>query len=100
MSQSVDAQTSHSEVDAIRQYSIPEEKEDYVVSASNHPPELDPALAEQSEQISGLRSNLRLFPPPLFSRQNVPQNYKRVLLLVLIYITDQPVASRQTLLRL
>ncbi|KAG1755899.1 RNA polymerase III transcription factor IIIC subunit-domain-containing protein [Suillus lakei] len=63
------------DVDAIRQYSIPEEKEDYVVPASTHPPELDPALAEQSEQSSGSRSNLRLFPPPLFSRQNVPQNY-------------------------
>ncbi|KAG1863336.1 RNA polymerase III transcription factor IIIC subunit-domain-containing protein [Suillus tomentosus] len=63
------------DVDAIRQYSIPEEKEDYVIPASIHPPELDPALAEQSEQTSGPRSNLRLFPPPLFSRQNVPQNY-------------------------
>lgn len=82
--QSVDPQISHSEVDAIRQYSIPEEKEDYVIPASNHPPELDPALAEQSEQTSGPRSNLRLFPPPLFSRQNVPQNYKHVILLVLL----------------
>ncbi|KAG2152028.1 RNA polymerase III transcription factor IIIC subunit-domain-containing protein [Suillus cothurnatus] len=63
------------DVDAIRQYSVPEEKEDYVVPASTHPPELDPALAEQNEQTFGSRSNLRLFPPPLFSRQNVPQNY-------------------------
>jgi len=55
--------------------------EDYVVPALTHPPELDPALAEQSEQSSVTRSNLRLFPPPLFSRQNVPQNYKRVPLL-------------------
>jgi hypothetical protein len=100
VSQSVDAQTSHSKVDAIRQYSILEEKEDYLVSTSVHPPELDPALAEQSEQTSESRSNLRLFPPPLFSRQNVPQNYKRVLLLIQFSITDQPIASRQTLLRL
>ncbi|OJA20879.1 hypothetical protein AZE42_00865 [Rhizopogon vesiculosus] len=65
------------DVDAIQQFSFSEETEDYVVAASTHPPELDPALAEQSEQSSETRSNLRLFPPPLFSRQNVPQNYKR-----------------------
>ncbi|KAG0705463.1 hypothetical protein DFH29DRAFT_800164 [Suillus ampliporus] len=53
------------------------EKEDYVVPAFTHPPELDPALTEQSEQSSEPRSNLQLFLPPLFSRQNVPQNYKR-----------------------
>jgi len=73
-----------SKVDAIQQFSLPEEREDYVVPASTHPPELDPALTEQgqqSQQSSGTRSNLRLFPPPLFSRQNVPQNYKHVLVL-------------------
>ncbi|KIJ70265.1 hypothetical protein HYDPIDRAFT_78440 [Hydnomerulius pinastri MD-312] len=63
-------------VDAIRQYTIPEEKEDYVVPAAIVSPEIDPELAEQSGQAtSATRSNLRLFPPPLFSRQGIPQNY-------------------------
>ncbi|KAH7904035.1 transcription factor IIIC, subunit 5, partial [Hygrophoropsis aurantiaca] len=63
------------DVDAIRKYKIPEEKEDYVVQASNVSQEIDPTLAEQSGEASTTRSNLRLFPPPLFSRQGIPQNY-------------------------
>ncbi|KAH7930260.1 hypothetical protein BV22DRAFT_1028484 [Leucogyrophana mollusca] len=64
------------DADAIRKYTIPEEKEDYAIQIGNLPPELDPALAEQSgQQRPTTRSNLRLFPPPLFSRQAIPQNY-------------------------
>lgn len=41
---------------------------------------IDPALTGGTEGTlqpsSTKKSNLRLFPPPLFSRQSVPQNYK------------------------
>ncbi|KIM91005.1 hypothetical protein PILCRDRAFT_159710 [Piloderma croceum F 1598] len=63
------------DVEAIQQYSIPEEKEDYTLPAN---PVLDPQLVADSKEpqsISGQRSNLRLFPPPLFSRQGISQNY-------------------------
>ncbi|KAF8845693.1 hypothetical protein BDN67DRAFT_1006961 [Paxillus ammoniavirescens] len=65
------------DVDAITKYVVPEEKEDYVVSAlpGNHP-QIDPELAEQSGQAtSATQSNMRLFPPPIFGRQGIPQNY-------------------------
>lgn len=65
-----------SEVDAIRQYTIPEEKEDYVISSPvEGDPNIDPGLVKHSG-LSATRSNLRLFPPPIFSRQGIPQNYK------------------------
>jgi hypothetical protein len=32
-----------------------------------------------------MKSNLRLFPPPLFSRQTIPQAYKFVLFFLLHY---------------
>lgn len=65
-------------VDAIRAYSIPAEKEDYVLPLNPLPMELDPQLAEDqpSDQVIKTRSNLRLFPPPVFTRQGIPQNYK------------------------
>src|ERR1700691_5693918 len=65
-------------VDAIRQYSIPEEKEDYTLPVN---PVLDPQLVPDSadpQSTPAARSNLRLFPPPLFSRQGISQNYKYV----------------------
>lgn len=63
-------------VDAIRQYTIPEEQEDYVLSSLiGSDPNIDPGLAKHGG-LSVTRSNLRLFPPPIFSRQGVPQNYK------------------------
>ena len=65
-------------VESIRQYSIPEEKEDYTLSAN---PVLDPQLISEStepQSVANSRSNLRLFPPPLFSRQGISQNYKCV----------------------
>lgn len=65
-------------VDAICQYTMPEEKEDYMLPID---PVLDPKLvpeaADQPLHPSS-RSNLRLPPPPLFSRQGIPQNYKYV----------------------
>ncbi|KAI6003794.1 RNA polymerase III transcription factor IIIC subunit-domain-containing protein [Pisolithus albus] len=60
------------DVDAIRRYSIPGEKEDYSLSLGKSiRAEIDPQLTDQTLS----RSNLRLFPPPLFSRQGIPQNY-------------------------
>ncbi|KAG6378461.1 RNA polymerase III transcription factor IIIC subunit-domain-containing protein [Boletus reticuloceps] len=60
------------DVDAIRQYTIPEEKEDYVISSpTGDDTNIDPGLMKQP----ATRSNLRLFPPPIFSRQGIPQNY-------------------------
>jgi general transcription factor 3C polypeptide 5 (transcription factor C subunit 1) len=72
-------------VEAIQQYSIPEEKEDYTLPAN---PVLDPQLVADSKEpqsISSTRSNLRLFPPPLFSRQGISQNYKCALSCYLLY---------------
>ena len=67
-------------VDAIQAYTIPEEKEDYLIPAD---PVLDPQLSTDPPTSqagpSAARSNLRLFPPPLFSRQGIPQNYKYAL---------------------
>lgn len=51
---------------------------------------LDPQLLDISEMAEGQQKNnynspastqsgLRLFPPPLFSRQTIPQGYKLVL---------------------
>ncbi|CDO74112.1 hypothetical protein BN946_scf185043.g162 [Trametes cinnabarina] len=71
----------HGTVDSILRYHIPPEKEDYTVT------EADPAAMDIDPQLLGegelagpspptkIRSNLRLFTPPLFSRQGVPQNY-------------------------
>ena len=50
-------------VNFLKNYTIPSEKEDYI----------QPATDSQST-----RSNLRMFPPPMFSRQNIFQNYKCV----------------------
>lgn len=34
------------------------------------------SLSEAVPQGTTMKSNLRLFPPPLFSRQTIPQGYK------------------------
>lgn len=67
----------HLIVDAIRAYTIPEEKEDYILDEDPDAMDIaiDPALTGD-DGPSKKKSNLRLFPPPLFSRQSVPQNYK------------------------
>lgn len=53
------------DVDAIRQYTIPPEQMSQSSVSLNMGPSFLPAP----------RSNLRLFPPPLFSRQGIPQPY-------------------------
>ncbi|THH32364.1 hypothetical protein EUX98_g1804 [Antrodiella citrinella] len=66
------------DIDGILQYTVPEEKEDYVLRREIAPSDIDPQLLSESldnEDEDSMRSNLRLFPPPLFSRQSVPQNY-------------------------
>ncbi|EKM59615.1 uncharacterized protein PHACADRAFT_205839 [Phanerochaete carnosa HHB-10118-sp] len=72
------------DVDSILAYRIPEEKEDYTMVEETTPmeadmdPHIDPQLVGSSPKAtgSGVKSNLRLPPPPLFSRQAVPHLYK------------------------
>ena len=77
-------------VEVLRTYAIPEEKSDYMIPSGETAEtdmdvdvNIDPQLKEspRSQSTSGppLKSNLRLFPPPLFSRQTIPQAYKFVL---------------------
>ncbi|KAJ7781467.1 RNA polymerase III transcription factor IIIC subunit-domain-containing protein [Mycena metata] len=74
------------DVEAIRTYVIPPENAEYMVpvtrSSSQGPDidmNLDPELTgiplPEPDPNQPLRSNLRLFPPPLFSRQTLPQSY-------------------------
>ncbi|TFK55860.1 hypothetical protein OE88DRAFT_1716528 [Heliocybe sulcata] len=62
------------DVDGIRGYQIPDEKEDYTIISSSDMP-IDPQLTGAAPEERKSISNLRMFPPPLFSRQSVPQNY-------------------------
>ncbi|KAJ7591219.1 RNA polymerase III transcription factor IIIC subunit-domain-containing protein [Mycena floridula] len=83
------------DVDSICTFRIPPEKADYMLPATSTPhasvPDqdfvmnLDPQLLDQSSlpmsvvppatEIPSMRSNLRLFPPPIFSRQNISLAY-------------------------
>ncbi|KAJ7095191.1 RNA polymerase III transcription factor IIIC subunit-domain-containing protein [Mycena belliarum] len=74
------------DVEAIRAYVIPPEKADYMVPAPapssqgasidmNLDPELTGIPLPGPNPDQPMRSNLRLFPPPLFSRQTLPQLY-------------------------
>ncbi|KAI0662974.1 RNA polymerase III transcription factor IIIC subunit-domain-containing protein [Cubamyces menziesii] len=69
------------DVDGILKYHIPPETEDYTVTETDPSAmEIDPQLLGEGEVAMSntsakTRSNLRLFTPPLFSRQGVPQNY-------------------------
>ncbi|KAF7301453.1 hypothetical protein MIND_00710600 [Mycena indigotica] len=70
------------DVDAIRSYVVPPEKADYTVPISEPTSidvNIDPALTGAPNSAppdsQPMRSNLRLFPPPLFSRQGYPQSY-------------------------
>lgn len=68
-------------VDGILKYNISPEKEDYTITETDpFAMDIDPQLLGEGEFSTNTRprSNLRLFPPPLFSRQGVPQNYKYV----------------------
>jgi hypothetical protein len=69
-------------VEGIRAYRLPQETEDYTIDdPSAMDVDIDPQLvgrAQPEAQHSTQRSNLRLFPPPIFSRQGISQNYKYV----------------------
>ena len=69
-------------VEGIRAYRLPQETEDYTIDdPSAMDVDIDPQLvgrAQPEAQHSAQRSNLRLFPPPIFSRQGISQNYKYV----------------------
>lgn len=70
------------DVEALLAYVIPEEKADYMTPFAtesghnvNAPMAEVPALQIQNATSTMMKSNLRLFPPPLFSRQTIPQGY-------------------------
>ncbi|KAI0282363.1 RNA polymerase III transcription factor IIIC subunit-domain-containing protein [Russula aff. rugulosa BPL654] len=67
------------DVEGIRAYRLPQETEDYTIDdPSAMDVDIDPQLvgrAQPEAQHSTQRSNLRLFPPPIFSRQGISQNY-------------------------
>ncbi|KAG7097162.1 hypothetical protein E1B28_004539 [Marasmius oreades] len=80
------------DVEGICSYRASTEKEDYIVqgeatglpAGQDFPMNVDPQLMPEEERISAahniissptLKSNLRLFPPPLFSRQTIAQGY-------------------------
>ena len=49
---------------------------------------LDPQLLELSQPVPLPPKGLRLFPPPLFSRQTIPQGYKFVLFPPMPYVQN------------
>lgn len=78
-------------VESICKYTIPPEKYDFTIPVepqqqSRMDIDIDPALlpegsSSQTSDQPTVKSNLRLFPPPIFSRQHIPQLYKCVFLL-------------------
>ena len=61
----------------IRNFVIPEEKEDYTALRDPDAMVIDPELSgEPSTAAVEMKSTMRAFPPPLFSRINIPQQYK------------------------
>lgn len=68
-------------MEGILKYNIPEEKEDYTIAQDEDEMDvdIDPQLTGSKETSKKGKSNLRLPPPPLFSRQGVPQLYKYVI---------------------
>jgi len=67
-------------VDGLRSYTIPTEPFNPSTSQADAvDTDLDPELHTSLEGLSYVRS-LRAFPPPLFSRQGIPQGYKCVVL--------------------
>jgi hypothetical protein len=69
-------------VEGIHAYRLSQETEDYTIDdPSAMDVDIDPQLVGRTQpeaQHSTQRSNLRLFPPPIFSRQGISQNYKYV----------------------
>ncbi|KAH9940563.1 RNA polymerase III transcription factor IIIC subunit-domain-containing protein [Amylocystis lapponica] len=63
------------DVEGILKYNVPPEQEDFVTEEPGAA-SIDPQLASADDPPGPKpKSNLRLFPPPLFSRQGIPQNY-------------------------
>jgi hypothetical protein len=63
-------------VDGIRNYHIPPEEENYTAEINTENMDIDPSILNDSgDAIPKTTSTLRLFPPPLFTRQGLPQNY-------------------------
>lgn len=88
-------------VEGIRAYRLPQEMEDYTIDdPSAMDVDIDPQLVGRTQpdaQHSTQRSNLRLFPPPIFSRQGISQNYKYVApgpSNTLIYVSSSAVVVR------
>lgn len=84
-------------VEGILKYHIPPETEEYIIAeADPNAMDIDPQLLDEgggegTSLSTKTMSNLRLFPPPLFSRQGVPQNYKcAVQVLMRNHLTDAP----------
>ncbi|KAF9013348.1 RNA polymerase III transcription factor IIIC subunit-domain-containing protein [Cyathus striatus] len=72
------------DVDALSPYVVPPEQSEYTIpvampiAPNEDDMNLDPQLREPNPEpstVTVMRSNLRLFPPPLFSRQTIPQGY-------------------------
>lgn len=66
-------------VDGVMSYRVPEEHEDYIITEKAPMNiDIDPQLVgeELVRDSTIIKSNLRLPPPPVFSRVGVPQNYK------------------------
>jgi hypothetical protein len=64
-------------VDAVKKFRIRSENEDYVVPVDSDL-SIDPHLCSQDPLVPPMRmnSNMRFFPPPSFSVQQIPQLYK------------------------
>ncbi|KAG6833759.1 hypothetical protein H0H87_001191 [Tephrocybe sp. NHM501043] len=94
------------DVDALESYVIPDEKADYTVPFEssfgtdmdvdvNLDPQLTgvPELEQPENTAPAVRSNLRLFPPPLFSRQTIPQAYKWIRFVIVFTLHLMSISS-------
>ena len=73
---------------ALCSYTIPKENKGHkpptTISNKSADVNLDPqllAISDTPDSHQAAHSGLRLFPPPLFSRQAIPQGYKSVIFL-------------------
>ncbi len=85
-------------MDGILKYSVPEEREDYVIPEDPSAMDIDPQLlgGDDTPPNRKLKSNLRLPPPPLFSRQEIPQIYKYVPMLITLNLSNQGAVQLQS----
>ncbi|KAF9534434.1 RNA polymerase III transcription factor IIIC subunit-domain-containing protein [Crepidotus variabilis] len=69
----------HKNVEALRAYRIPSRGSGSALSLATTPTDvpmdIDPEILSISDQPAQRPEGLRLFPPPLFSRQTIPQGY-------------------------